>query len=146
MRRTLYIALIWLHPAAFRRQFGEELLWIFDEAATTEATGMLLDLLVSILRQWLFRSGLWKVALAFSGAFLEIMCVGMGWFLMSQNVRRAPAPQAPWRPDPRLNDLAPIALWLPGIIALTTFTLVRWPANFNRRRVRGKEPRWLTKA
>jgi hypothetical protein len=33
MVRGLYRCLVWLHPAPFRLQFAEEMVWIFDEAA-----------------------------------------------------------------------------------------------------------------
>ena len=31
MIRALYFGLIWLHPPGFREEFGDEMLWIFDE-------------------------------------------------------------------------------------------------------------------
>ncbi|HEY3455943.1 MAG TPA: hypothetical protein VGK64_15160, partial [Bryobacteraceae bacterium] len=41
--------------------FGEELLWIFDiRTASGNSMTLLLDCLVSLCRQWLFRSDLWK--------------------------------------------------------------------------------------
>jgi hypothetical protein len=59
--RGLYRGLLWLHPSAFEEQFGEEFLWVFDVRRASE-TGMalLFDCFVSLCRQWLFRSGLWK--------------------------------------------------------------------------------------
>lgn len=61
MIRALYRGLLWLHPAPFEERFGEEFLWIFDLRRASE-TGitLLLDCFVSLCRQWLFRSGLWK--------------------------------------------------------------------------------------
>jgi hypothetical protein len=61
MIRTLYRGLLWLHPTSFEEQFGEEFLWIFDLRRPSE-TGMalLFDCFVSLFRQWLFSSGLWK--------------------------------------------------------------------------------------
>lgn len=61
MTRTLYRGLLWLHPVSFEEQFGEELLWIFDLKHESE-TGIALvfDGFISLCRQWLFRSGLWK--------------------------------------------------------------------------------------
>jgi len=31
--RLIYRLLLWLHPLAFRKQFGDEMLWIFDLSA-----------------------------------------------------------------------------------------------------------------
>jgi hypothetical protein len=73
MMRALYATLLWLHPPAFRRQFATEMLWIFDEARGSEgAFALLLDGAVSVLRQWLARSGLWIVAAALLGATLQV--------------------------------------------------------------------------
>jgi hypothetical protein len=59
--RALYCGLLWLHPSSFEERFGEELLWIFDmRPASGSGITLLLDCLVSLCRQWLFRSDLWK--------------------------------------------------------------------------------------
>ena len=63
--RFLYALLINLHPPAFRVRFAQEMLWIFEEAENAWGTGSLLrDAMVSLLRQWLIRSELWKWILA----------------------------------------------------------------------------------
>lgn len=61
MIRILYRVLLWLHPPLFEERFGEEFLWIFDERRASE-TGIALvfDCFVSLARQWIFRTGLWK--------------------------------------------------------------------------------------
>ena len=54
--RAAYRGVVRLHPRAFRDQFGEEMLWIFEEARVTHGTIRLLaDGVFSLLRQWLFR-------------------------------------------------------------------------------------------
>jgi hypothetical protein len=59
--RGLYRGLLWLHPASFEEQFGEEFLWIFDLRRASEiGIALLFDCFISLCRQWLFRSGLWK--------------------------------------------------------------------------------------
>ncbi len=63
--RTLYPLLVRLHPLAFRERFGPEMLLIFEEAGNGWGSGSLLvDATVSLLRQWLIRSDLWKWAVA----------------------------------------------------------------------------------
>jgi hypothetical protein len=65
MTRTLYQSLLWLHPPRFRERYAEEMTWIFDETAPPKERAFLFyDGLVSLARQWVVRSGLWKVALA----------------------------------------------------------------------------------
>jgi hypothetical protein len=68
MRRSLYRALIELHPARFRDRFGDEMLWVFDEAGRDRAPRLFADAVLSLLRQWLLRSNLWKMA---SGAVIS---------------------------------------------------------------------------
>jgi hypothetical protein len=61
MTRTLYRWLVCLHPPAFRLRFEQELLWIFDESSDASgAVPLLYDAAISLLRQWLIRSGMWK--------------------------------------------------------------------------------------
>lgn len=65
MIRVLYALLIRLHPLAFRERFGPEMLWIFEEAGNASGCGSLLgDATVSLLRQRLIRSNLWKWVVA----------------------------------------------------------------------------------
>lgn len=40
--RLIYRLLLWLHPLAFRKQFGDEILWIFDRSAAHGQTAYLL--------------------------------------------------------------------------------------------------------
>jgi Ca2+-binding EF-hand superfamily protein len=56
MIRFFYIWLIRLHPPQFRQRFGDEMLWIFDQSAGSRSGGSLLvDALLSLLRQWTLR-------------------------------------------------------------------------------------------
>jgi hypothetical protein len=78
MTRALYGGLVRLHPAAFRSRFGAEMLLNFDEAAASEGTArLLLDALASLLRQWLLRSGAWKLGPALLGALLQAIFLGL---------------------------------------------------------------------
>ena len=81
MTRTLYRWLIRLHPPAFRLRFEEELLWIFDESTNGSSTAPLFyDAGISLLRQWLMRSGMWKWVLGAIAGALPIL-IGFGSFL-----------------------------------------------------------------
>jgi EF hand len=56
MVRFLYTGLLRLHPARFRQRFGQEMLWIFDQAAAQGRTAPLFaDALLSLWRQWTLR-------------------------------------------------------------------------------------------
>jgi hypothetical protein len=61
MTRALYRAVLRLHPPAFREQFGDEMLWIFDETSGSGALPLLTDACLSLLRQWLIGYEAWKV-------------------------------------------------------------------------------------
>ncbi len=56
MLRAIYKGLLRLHPERFRGRYGEEMLWIFDQAAHTRARlGLLLDGTLSAMRQRTWR-------------------------------------------------------------------------------------------
>jgi len=81
MTRTLYRWLVRLHPPAFRLRFEEELLWIFDESSNASgATPLVYDAAISLLRQWVLRSGMWKWALGGIAGALPVL-IGFGSFL-----------------------------------------------------------------
>jgi hypothetical protein len=84
MIRACYRGLLWLHPPLFRRQFAGEMLWIFDQAAESHgAFALLCDGLASLARQWVLRSGWWKIAAALALALLEIVFGGFGTMLFA---------------------------------------------------------------
>jgi hypothetical protein len=72
MRRFLYRALIALHPPCFRERFGDEMMCVFDEAGRERTVRLFADGALSLLRQRLLRSNLWKMAagVAISGLML----------------------------------------------------------------------------
>jgi hypothetical protein len=72
MTRSLYRGLVWLHPRAFRAEFAEEMIWIYDEASGDGVLPLFADGVLSLMRQWLIRSGVWKPAVAGIGGFLYI--------------------------------------------------------------------------
>jgi hypothetical protein len=56
MLRRLYRCAVRLHPSSFRRRFGEEMLYIFDQQkGTLPALSVMLDGVLSLLRQWTLR-------------------------------------------------------------------------------------------
>ena len=74
MTRALYRVVLWLHPPAFRRHYGEEMLWIFDEFAPENGElSLMRDVVVSLFRQWFVRSRLWLVPVAMAGALLTVL-------------------------------------------------------------------------
>lgn len=57
-----YRLLLRLHPPAFRRQFEEEMLWVFDELAEERgAAALFVDAFASLARQWVVRSFLQRL-------------------------------------------------------------------------------------
>jgi hypothetical protein len=89
MLRAIYRCLVWLHPAAFRQQFGEEMIWIFDEAAGTwGAASLVVDAGMSLVRRWLMSSGLWKVLAAAIVGGLPVI-IAFGTFIPWESVWRA---------------------------------------------------------
>ena len=79
--RFVYVLLIGLHPPSFRRRFSQEMLCIFEEAANSWGAGSLFcDAILSLLRQWLFRSGLWIWLVAGLASVIPLL-IAFGSFL-----------------------------------------------------------------
>jgi hypothetical protein len=82
--RVIYALLIRLHPLAFRERFAPEMLWIFEEAGNSWGGGSLFrDAIVSLLRQWLIRSHLWKWLVASLAGVVPLL-IAFGSFLRSR--------------------------------------------------------------
>jgi EF hand domain-containing protein len=63
MVRWFYNGLLRLHPPGFRRRFGQEMLWIFDQAAAHGRSAPLIaDAVLPLWRQWTLRSEFWHRA------------------------------------------------------------------------------------
>lgn len=123
MSRRLYGCLVRMHPPAFRREFAAEMLWIYDQAAKTCGWALLADALVSLARQWLVRSGLWKILLAAAGGLLQVsfVCAGMA------GIRRARVPHALAGPNPELAALMRLtALVTVGLLAAVMLLVLWW--------------------
>src|ERR1700729_345723 len=117
MTRALYASLLKLHPPAFRRQFGGEMLWIFDEARVSEgAFVLLLDLLISVTRQWLLRSGVWKVAIALAGAAVQVTAGGAGYYVFHRHIADS---HSVGEMTPLMSDLILLTVGSVGIVIVT---------------------------
>jgi hypothetical protein len=109
MTRSLYRCLLWLHPPAFRDQFAEEMLWIYDETASAGIIPLFTDGTVSLARQWLMRYETWTLAAAgFSGALQMLM------FLILVGPLFTAAP-----------TISPVSYWsfAPGAVGVTSAQL-----------------------
>jgi len=63
MLRPLYRSMLRLHPPAFRKRFEDEILSIFDAAATSsDRIRLLIDAVFSLARQWMLRQEFWQGA------------------------------------------------------------------------------------
>ena len=89
MRRAAYRALLALHPPAFRRQFADELMWVFDQAEQDhETSGFCFDMALSLARHWFRERLVWAVGGAITGGMLLI-------FWMSATAPPHAAPPVP---------------------------------------------------
>lgn len=136
MLRTLYICLLLLHPPAFRRRFTAEMLCVFDEALPfTGASTLLFDGLASLARQWVLRSGSWKLAVAVLGACLQVTVGGLIWTALRHTGRlggSAPGPDVL-----ALDRLVRFILASVGGIVLVVAAASLWMGSFARKRARG---------
>jgi len=84
MMRSLYRSMLRLHPPGFRRQYAEEMLWIYDETAGAGAISLLADGFFSLVRQWLTLPGTMTLAAAgFGGAMQMALFLVMTLPMMS---------------------------------------------------------------
>ena len=61
MLRRIYRGVLCLHPPGFRRRFGDEILSIFDHTkGTLLASRLLMDSILSLIRQWTLRPEFWN--------------------------------------------------------------------------------------
>lgn len=137
MMRFLYRLLLYLHPPAFRREFAEEMLWIFDETAGGAPQALLFsDALVSLTRQWLLRSGAWKLLVAGAGGLVQITAGGLGFFLFRHLRDAAPGVVEPRGDSPEMAQLIYIVAWVTGGVLCSVIALVLWAKKFNEKRLR----------
>jgi hypothetical protein len=133
MVRMVYAGLLLMHPPPFRRRFMSEMLYIFDEfALSTSAFPLLVDAVVSLARQWILRSGAWKLAAAVLGACLQVAAGGLIWTALRHDGR--------WHQDAPVSDpqalegLMQFSLVSIGAIVLMVVTASLWMGRFIRKR------------
>ena len=74
MTRTLYRALLLLHPSAFRHRFAGEMLYVFDEAyAESAASGFCISIAFSLFRHWFRHPALWRTTGAIAGGVATLL-------------------------------------------------------------------------
>jgi len=95
MAARLYRRLVRLHPRAFRERFGPEMLCVYDEADPGERPRLLLDGVLSLLRQWVARSRYWIAGAAALGALLQVAMAGVAWRAAARSLPRPPLSQDP---------------------------------------------------
>ena len=134
MTRGLYASLLRLHPPAFRRQFGAEMLWVFDEARVSEgAIVLLFDGVISLVRQWFLRAGLWKVATAMLGAVLQVTpALWMGTRPRTLLIRAATGTPI------QMEGFLAITMCLIAFVVLMVVAVVFWSNGVSRRKDMGR--------
>jgi hypothetical protein len=130
MTHRLYSGIVWLHPPEFRRDFGEQMICIFEEmsAERKPGIGVYADVVISLVRQWFLRYGLWKP------------CVSV---LLSALFTFVPFWRAPFRAWPvstesdsavEAGELMKIALFAVGLIWIILVAVVNWSRFVSSRR------------
>lgn len=113
--RSFYRLLLRMHPAVFRKQYEDQMLWIFDESVESRGVApLLVDAAVSLVRQWVLRSGNWRHAqppLAIDGATA-----------LTEQLRRNP--EMLHRRAWRLN-----LFWM--VCALAIYLVIPMPSHWN---------------
>ena len=130
--RRLYRCLLWMHPPSFRQRFASEMLWIFDESGQQSA-GLYSDCLLSLLRQWGLRSGLWKVIPAIIGGCLQVSA-GAVLGLVAWRVRSGQSVPTHTLSDPEMRSLIELIMVLSVAIVFMVLALSMWLKSFIARR------------
>jgi hypothetical protein len=128
MMRAVYQFIVWMHPPAFRQRFGDEMMSVFDEAAGSHSFTLMLDGLLSLGRQWLLRTGAWKLLIAVSAASTQFLGFG---FTMKGLQRPAKNGQVL---TPTMQQVMFFALVLTCGLFIVVAFLNLWNTRFQRRR------------
>jgi hypothetical protein len=148
MIRRLHRWLLMLHPPAFRRRFSLEMLCIFDHATTSKkrtvnalcasnksscALALLFDAFTSLIRQWLLRSGSWRLPAAVAGASVQLLMGGIVFVALGHGHAVRQAARAS---DPALENLMRIVLAVGCGLVLMIAAAAAWMSGFIRKRGR----------
>jgi D-alanyl-D-alanine carboxypeptidase len=111
---ALYLALLRLHPRAFRERFADEMMATFEEAAANQNVLSLFgDCLISLTRQWLLRPNAWRVSVTESA------------FATSAHL-----PPFAWERINVSGSGLPASRWMQGtVISLSLFAGLWWMAS-----------------
>lgn len=133
MKRSLYRGLVWLHPPAFRREFGDEMLWIFDEASIFGSSSLFADGMISLLRQWMLRTRIWMLAVAATGGILQVT---MGGAVMHLHERLNLRKVALVNTDAvAAQELLHVSVWALAAVLAMVAVLALWVKSLNGRRL-----------
>ncbi len=133
MTRRFYRFILCIHPPAFRRRFRDEMLSIFDEGGARQSgLALLLDGLISFVRQWLLRTDSWKPLLAVCGAFVQVF-----GFALPYKGRQS------WTNNhqaitPYMQEVILITLALMCSLFIMIMSLTLWTMRIQRRRSSGR--------
>jgi len=133
MTRTLYRMVLWLHPPRFRREFGEEMLWIFDQAVfSRDVLALFRDGLRSLARQWFLRRGSWRFVAATAVALLqmELICRYGPPRIARQATYLAHMPVT-------MTSVVYLAVWVTGGLIVMVIALAQWTRSISARRREG---------
>jgi hypothetical protein len=128
MTRAFYQLIIRMHPPAFRRRFGDEMMSVFDDATGQYAFMLTLDALTSFGRQWFVRNSWWKLPLAGLAAFIQLC-----WFGSRMNRHQYAAADME-AITPSVEQLLFFALILMCTLFVVIMFLIFWNTQFQRRR------------
>jgi hypothetical protein len=133
MVNKLYACLLLMHPPAFRRRFAAEMRCVFDQAEPSAgAFALIVDGVVSLGRQWILRSGSWKLALTLVGACLQVTIGGLIWAALGHEARLHMSTSVP--DVVALERLMRFILASVGGIVLMVATASLWMRSFVRGR------------
>ena len=136
MTGLLYRCLVWLHPPHFRREFGGEMLAIFEEASKTESPlALCSDAAVSLVRQWLLRTGSWKAVAAVMLASFQVILGGLGAAALRPSLHAEVSSKTPLAQQ-QITVPILVGLGVAVVFGLLLFTmgLNLWVKNCNARR------------
>lgn len=132
MIRALYQLVLLLHPPAFRKRFGDEMMSIFEENRSSSLqSALLFDGFSSFLRQWLLRSGSWRLPVALGAAFLQVFGFAFprhGHQSWTRNYQAL---------SPEMQEIFFLILASLGGVTILVVALVLWTSRFQRVRARG---------